>query len=62
MVTEVENNGSEYNTSDVSATAEEKSIIVAPGEEAIVLPNGELSYVTTVYVQAPASKFYLPKL
>ena len=58
VVTEVENNGSEYNTSDVSATAEEKSIIVAPGEEAIVLPNGEVKvYVTTIYVQAPASKF-----
>ena len=58
VVTEVKNNGSEYNTSDISATEEEKPIIVAPGEEAIVLPNGEVKvYVTTIYVQAPASKF-----
>ena len=36
----------------------ENTIYVGPGEEAVTLPSGEIKvYVTTVYVQAPASKF-----
>lgn len=36
----------------------EDTIYVGPGEEAITLPSGEIKvYVTTVYVQAPASRF-----
>ena len=36
----------------------ENTYDIGPGEEAITLPNGEIKvYVTTVYVQAPASKF-----
>ncbi len=40
------------------STTTENRIYVAPGEEAVTLPSGEIKvYVTRVYVQAPASKF-----
>ena len=44
----------------VSSSSDENEIntILAPGEEAVTLPNGEVKiYVTSVYVPAPASKF-----
>ena len=48
------------NTRHPIATPSETDIpiYVAPGEEAVTLPTGEVKvYVTQVYVQAPASNF-----
>ena len=45
---------------EVSSSSDENKIttILAPGEEAVTLPSGEVKiYVTSVYVPAPASKF-----
>ncbi len=48
----------EYDTADSSSTEDENTIYDGPGEEAVTSPGGEIKvYVTTVYVQAPASSF-----
>ncbi|GIR96249.1 MAG: hypothetical protein CM15mP98_12190 [Paracoccaceae bacterium] len=58
VVADIDANTPEYNTADSSSSEDENTIYVGPGEEAITLPSGEIKvYVTTVYVQAPASKF-----
>ncbi|MDC3092753.1 hypothetical protein OA410_02000, partial [Paracoccaceae bacterium] len=47
-----------YNTADSSSSENENTIYVGPGEEAVTLPSGQIKvYVTTIYVQAPASRF-----
>ncbi len=58
VVTDTDADTLEYNTADSSSSENENTIYVGPGQEAVTLPSGEIKiYVTTVYVQAPASKF-----
>ncbi len=58
VVADIDADAPEYNTADSSSSKDENAIYVGPGEEAITLPSGEIKvYVTTVYVQAPASRF-----
>ena len=43
---------------DDVTTTEDQQMDIGPGEEAVILPSGEVKiYVTSVYVQAPASSF-----
>ena len=58
VITETDTSRREYDTDDGSPSATETTIYVGPGEEAVTLPSGETKvYVTSNYVQAPASKF-----
>ncbi len=58
VVAETDTSGTDYTTSDSASSETEITIYVAPGEEAVTLPSGEIKvYVTTVYVPAPASNF-----
>ncbi|MDA9703177.1 hypothetical protein N9U70_01440, partial [Paracoccaceae bacterium] len=58
VVTDIDADVQEYGTADSSSSEDENTIYVGPGEEAVTLPSGEIKvYVTTVYVQAPASRF-----
>ena len=57
IITEVTESDQEYGTNE-EPVSEEQSPNIAPGEDAVILPSGEVKiYVTTVYVQAPASSF-----
>ncbi len=48
----------EYNMADSSSSEDQNTIYAGPGEELVTLPSGEIKvYVTTIYVQAPASDF-----
>ena len=59
VVADIDGDTTEYNTVPICSSSEnENTIFVGPGEEAVTLPTGEIKvYVTTIYVQAPASKF-----
>ena len=58
VVNETDTSETEYGTADSTSSETDITIYVAPGEEAVTLPSGEIKvYVTQVYVQAPASKF-----
>ena len=58
IVAETDTSEMEYDIPDSASSETEINIYVGPGEEAVTLPNGEIKvYVTSVYVQAPASKF-----
>ncbi len=58
VVAETDTSETEYDTADSSSVETEINIYVAPGEEAVTLPSGKIKvYVTSVHVQAPASKF-----
>ena len=57
VVAENDSNETEYEDSS-SSNENEMTTIIAPGEESITQPSGEVKiYVTTVYVPAPASKY-----
>ena len=48
----------EYGSADSTSSETEINIYVGPGEQAVTLPSGEIKiYVTSIYTQAPASKF-----
>ena len=58
VVADIDADTPEYNTVYSSSSENENTVYVGPGEEAVTLPSGEIKvYVTTVYVQAPASRF-----
>ncbi len=58
VVTETDNGGIDYDRANVPSSPTEDTNNLGPGEEAVTLPSGEIKiYVTTVHVQAPASKF-----
>ena len=58
VVDETDTSETEYGTADSTSSETDIPIYVAPGEEAVTLPSGEIKvYVTQVYVQAPASNF-----
>ncbi len=58
IVAETDTSEMEYGIPDSASSETEINIYVGPGQEAVTLPNGEIKvYVTSVYVQAPASKF-----
>jgi len=58
VVNETDTSETKYGTADSTSSETDTTIYVAPGEEAVTLPSGEIKvYVTQVYVQAPASNF-----
>ena len=59
VVDETDTSETEYTTADSTSSETDITIYVAPGEEAVTLPSGEIKvYVTQVYVQAPASLIF----
>ncbi len=58
VVADMNTDTPENNMADSSSSEDENTIYVGPGEAAVALPSEEIKvYVTTVYVQAPASSF-----
>ncbi len=58
VVTETDNRGIDDARANMPSSPTEDTNNLGPGEEAVTLPSGEIkNYVTTVHVQAPASKF-----
>ncbi|MDC3170004.1 hypothetical protein OA871_03045 [Paracoccaceae bacterium] len=58
IIAETDSSNAEYGSADSTSSETGINIYVGPGEQAVTLPSGEIKiYVTSVYVQAPASKF-----
>ncbi len=58
VIADVTKNEEEYGDTSLSANEDQVATISPPGDELLILPNEKKEvYVTSIYVQAPASKF-----